>query len=384
MRDVFVYLHRNKTRLLPIAVVGFLFVFGFIYQEYNRWQKGLSAKALTPTAILSFNQTVIPVAAGNVFNVGVNLDTGNQAITAADIAIKFDQTQLALVNITQVPHPIFKTFMPTVTDSNNVISFDSTQVITQANSGGRIDFSMAAFDATASDSGTASFNGTINPLSILTFQAKPQLTTSTIKFVYDGVGLSTDSNVIATATGGSPEDILMQPISLVIATLAQPTPTPTPLPTGLPGVTPTPAATATPLPTASQLPSVSPSPSASPTPKPSVSPSPSPSGDTQPPTITITNPQNNSTLPKNGSVTVSGKATDLSSISKMEIFIDNALVAICSTASCSYKWYITKLVSGFHTIKVSAWDKSAAQNTASSSITVNKNCNLRLLQYCLF
>jgi len=91
--------------------------------------------------------------------------------------------------------------------------------------------------------------------------------------------------------------------------------------------------------------------------------------DTKPPTITITQPQNNETI--NDSIyTIQVDATDNKSIVSIKIYIDSTLVAnSTSKDNCNYDWHTywwTESTS--HTIKVEALDSN--DNTATKSIDV--------------
>jgi uncharacterized repeat protein (TIGR01451 family) len=95
--------------------------------------------------------------------------------------------------------------------------------------------------------------------------------------------------------------------------------------------------------------------------------------DTTPPVVTILSPLNGSTLPKKGTVAISATANDTSGINRINIYIDDILIKTClNMASCKYKWNVSRVSSGNHTITVQAIDKAPTPNTGSSSITVTK------------
>jgi len=100
--------------------------------------------------------------------------------------------------------------------------------------------------------------------------------------------------------------------------------------------------------------------------------------DTTPPTTTILNPLNNSTLPNQGSVQISSAAADASGVKQIKIFTDSILKKTCNfnnppvSANCSTNWPMSQVTSGPHTITVTAKDNSLNQNEASVSITVFK------------
>ncbi|MES2970888.1 MAG: Ig-like domain-containing protein [Patescibacteria group bacterium] len=100
-------------------------------------------------------------------------------------------------------------------------------------------------------------------------------------------------------------------------------------------------------------------------------PPPPPSGDTTAPVVTISTPANNYTVPKGAkTLAIGAGATDNTSVTKMEVYIDGALKSITTTASISYTWNVSRLSRGQHTVLVKAYD--AAGNTGSSQVVVRK------------
>lgn len=117
-------------------------------------------------------------------------------------------------------------------------------------------------------------------------------------------------------------------------------------------------------------PTPSPTPTTTPTPTPTPAPAGTPSGDTQAPTVTITSPANGSTI--SGRVSINATASDNVGVVKMEIYIDDVLIASLNNASISYFWNTNpkKVVSGTHKIEVRARD--LAGNIGTSQVTVTK------------
>ena len=94
--------------------------------------------------------------------------------------------------------------------------------------------------------------------------------------------------------------------------------------------------------------------------------------DTTPPTVTVAKPANGSTL-KGNSVTIAASASDLSGISRLELFVDSASIKVCLNAtSCQTRYSTSSLAKGSHTITATATDKAPTPNSASASITVTK------------
>jgi len=89
--------------------------------------------------------------------------------------------------------------------------------------------------------------------------------------------------------------------------------------------------------------------------------------DTTPPTVSITQPANNSTV--SGSVTIAATAADNVGVAGVQFQVDGAnLGAQVTTAPYSVSWNSTLVANGSHVLKAIASD--AAGNTASASVTV--------------
>lgn len=139
-------------------------------------------------------------------------------------------------------------------------------------------------------------------------------------------------------------------------------PTPTP-----PGPSPTTTQNATPTPTTS-VPTPTPTTPLAPTPTPTQVP-----GDSTPPNVTITKPENNSTAPNKGQLQISSDASDTSGIASIEISFDGSSLDVCNNrSSCNVKIAVSGISTGTHTIKATAIDKSAGKNINSTSISVEK------------
>jgi thermitase len=91
--------------------------------------------------------------------------------------------------------------------------------------------------------------------------------------------------------------------------------------------------------------------------------------DTTPPSVKVTSPTAGAVVSK--VVTVGASATDNVGVASVAIYIDNAQVATCSTANCSYNWNTRKAASGTHVIGATAWDTSGNVGYALS-VTVTK------------
>lgn len=88
-----------------------------------------------------------------------------------------------------------------------------------------------------------------------------------------------------------------------------------------------------------------------------------------PPSVTITSPQNGDTV--SGTVTVQVDAADDQGISKVEIFIDDSLAATLLNPPYIYQWDTTAVSNATHTIKATAYD--TADQTADDQVSVTVN-----------
>jgi subtilisin family serine protease len=88
--------------------------------------------------------------------------------------------------------------------------------------------------------------------------------------------------------------------------------------------------------------------------------------DNNPPSVSIVQPLNGSTVSK--TIDVVASASDESGISKVEFYIDGKLAATVSGEPYVYRWNTRSVKNGWHTLTVKAYDKNG--NTADASIKV--------------
>jgi hypothetical protein len=195
---------------------------------------GNASITLPPSATTSQNST---------FTVPVMIDTDGQDINGVDLRLNFNRYFLKVYDIT--PHPensSLKTFAPF---SSGV--FDKTTVTNNANSTGIISLGALALN----NGQPATFNGTLNSLVDITFQALNQGTTQiNVSFTS---GSTTDSNLVTPQN----TDILnlVTNDTVTISGIGQ-SPSPTP--------SSTPTSSSSPINTPSSIPTATPSPSPTP------------------------------------------------------------------------------------------------------------------------
>jgi hypothetical protein len=87
------------------------------------------------------------------------------------------------------------------------------------------------------------------------------------------------------------------------------------------------------------------------------------------PTVSITAPGNASTV--KGTVTVSANASDNVAVTKVEFYLDGALLATDTTAPYSISWNTTTASEGGHTLTAKAYDSFPNVGTATRSVIVD-------------
>lgn len=113
----------------------------------------------------------------------------------------------------------------------------------------------------------------------------------------------------------------------------------------------------------------SPAPTSLPTPTPLPSSTPIPtSSDNVPPSISITSPQNGSSVRRNSKVSINVNATDDVKVVKVMFYVNSTLICTDTSASYSCTWRVPGKRSTTYTIKATAVDSS--NNTSSQQIYV--------------
>ena len=86
------------------------------------------------------------------------------------------------------------------------------------------------------------------------------------------------------------------------------------------------------------------------------------------PSVTITNPANGSTVPKNSIVTIQASASDVSGINKVEFYVNGILKCTDTTSAYSCNWKVPKRPNITYTLLAKTFD--VAGNTSTSTVTV--------------
>ena len=89
-----------------------------------------------------------------------------------------------------------------------------------------------------------------------------------------------------------------------------------------------------------------------------------PPGDTTPPTTSITSPANGATV--SGTVTVAASASDNVGVTRVELYVDGALIGTDTSSPYQIAWNTTTATNGSHGLQTRAYD--AAGNVGSSTV----------------
>ncbi|MFC1789954.1 carboxypeptidase regulatory-like domain-containing protein [Patescibacteria group bacterium] len=229
-----------------ILIIGIFLIASVITIVISQKQKGenldIRSKAMgeiTNTAVLLIEPERLRIPQGQVGLVDVLLDTGGAEVIGVDMVIEFDNQILELSGITPIISNIM--YLPVAAGGTNL---DETRVLGEANSLGKIEFGLVAFQ----DVPSLPLVGQ-NSLVSLEFRGKAVGITN-LSFGFDNTtpDLNHDCNV-TVVTEEVVDDILFDTIGATIFVVSTETPTTTLTPTvTLPTITLTPTATATPTP----------------------------------------------------------------------------------------------------------------------------------------
>lgn len=198
----------RKRLLAPLVALVASFMLAFYLTQTSI---SLVIAQTADTAELSLAPPTADVVTNEQFDVGIGLTTG-AIIKGIDVILTFDSTKLEVVDV-ENGNTELKTIAPQ--DENE--EFDPVQALDTTNpTEATLEFGIVAYDM-ATDTVTEGISGIFDPdtspLATVTFRAKASGTAS-IGFVFDGDGVTTDSNVVSLISD-VPEDILTQPTSSV-------------------------------------------------------------------------------------------------------------------------------------------------------------------------
>ncbi len=187
--------------LLVLALALILFLAGVLSTKIVKKLPGKPQvlQAQNPSGALLMAPTSANVGVDNILDLEINLDTGGQSVSAADVVIEYNPNHYSVSGIDPNLGGNFKTFAPIVSEQNP--SFNWQAAVNQ--SSGKIEFSALAFDFDPNNDGnftdaapTNSFNGNVL-LAKVHFRAKDvrKDNSSPIYFIAQ-VNATTDSNVV--------------------------------------------------------------------------------------------------------------------------------------------------------------------------------------------
>jgi hypothetical protein len=225
-------LEKNKTMgfvvlgVLAVVIVAALYLVSQKPSKEYRFPEIFQVVPLDKTAVLTLTTGASqPVPVGNNFSVDIYLDTGlgspdgnpPDGADGVDLIINFNRSLVQLndispqqgcsYNSSDYAMNCFKTFAPQVLSSGQPTGqFDVNQVISDANSSGRIEFGAVAFDFSANDK-TPPVNNGNQRIATLTFNATADGTAS-LNWDVSGNPPTVDTNVAAHNSAGDVDDIL--------------------------------------------------------------------------------------------------------------------------------------------------------------------------------
>ncbi len=88
-----------------------------------------------------------------------------------------------------------------------------------------------------------------------------------------------------------------------------------------------------------------------------------------PPTVTITNPADGSTV--SGTVNVTADASDTQGVTQVEFFVDSVSLGVDTTAPYSVSWNTTTVADGSHAVKAVATDTIGQTGADTNTVTVS-------------
>jgi hypothetical protein len=95
-------------------------------------------------------------------------------------------------------------------------------------------------------------------------------------------------------------------------------------------------------------------------------------GDTTAPTVNVTAPTNGATV--SGTVTITASASDNVGVSRVEFFVDGALVGTSTSSPYSFGWSSTSAANGSHALMAKAYDAAGNVGTDNdTSVTVSNS-----------
>jgi hypothetical protein len=139
-----------------------------------------------------------------------------------------------------------------------------------------------------------------------------------------------------------------------------------------PTATPTPTLSPTPTDTLTPTPSITDTPTPSLTPTATTTPTPTPTGDTQAPSVSITSPQNNTSVFRGSLVNITATATDNVKVTKVEFYVNGTKISTDTLSPYSAFWNVPFSRNKAYSLVAKAYDAAGNVGT-SSTVTVTSN-----------
>jgi hypothetical protein len=91
--------------------------------------------------------------------------------------------------------------------------------------------------------------------------------------------------------------------------------------------------------------------------------------DKTPPTVSITNPLNGSSVARNATVTIAASAQDASGVKKVEFYVNGSLSCTTTAAPYTCNWTVPHKAGASYTLLAKAYDPAGNIGTASVVVT---------------
>lgn len=215
----------KKATFIVIGIGSIFFFLSFFMTRFaiNRFA---NAQVSSQSAQLLLASATNEVAVGDLFTLGIGLDSQTDTVIGIDTLLRFNSDLVEVIGVATGSSQL-KTLVP---GDNNQIDLTRAVHIDTANpTNSTLEIGLVAFDLDTQSTTSGilgTFDPLVNPLATVAFRAK-QSGVVDFAYVFTALGDPHDSNVVALFE--APEDILLEPVSAVQVAIVAPSPSPTPI-----------------------------------------------------------------------------------------------------------------------------------------------------------
>lgn len=216
----------KKATFIVIGIGSIFFFLSFFMTRFaiNRFA---NAQTASQSAQLLLASATNEVAVGDLFTVGIGLDSQTDTVIGVDTLLHFNSDLVDVVGVALGSSEL-QTLVPGDNNQVDLTRAVHIDAVNPANS--TLEIGLVAFDlvSQATTSGVlGTFDPLTNPLATIAFRAKQQSGVADFSYAFTALGDPHDSNVVALFD--TPEDILLTPTDTVGIAIVAPTPTPAPI-----------------------------------------------------------------------------------------------------------------------------------------------------------